>query len=84
MYGIKNSRMNRIERNGVNRVVHDGVNGINDGCRVHKNSLEYCSPTKLYHSSKTQNQLDDVPDYAVAWVGGFIFDRRARTCFNSS
>ena len=29
-------------------------------------------------------KLDNIPSYAVAWAGGFIFDRRARTCFNSS
>ena len=41
--------------------------------------------TKLYHSAKTRNQLDNIPSYAVACEPDvFIFDRRTRTCFNSS
>ena len=63
--------MNSIKNRCMHGVVDDRAEGIID-CLAHAAGRH----------SKTQ--FDNVPDYAVAWVGGFIFDRRARTCFNSS
>ena len=69
----------------------DCMNGIaeNSGVNRVKDCLLDIAKKRMTnticHVSKTH--LDDVSgsaDYAVAWAGGFIFDRRARTCFNSS